>query len=132
MGRHSIVRETTKEIFDSKAKEAYNPAHTLQTLDDDLNHVEKPVSEFDIWDAHPVENVGHRWGMSIDLSSCIGCSNCLVACQSENNVPVVGKDEVRRGREMHWLRIDRYFASDEEAAVGTRKTKIHFPMIKLK
>ena len=88
MGRHSIVRETTKEIYDSKGKEAYNPAHTLQTLDDDLNHVEKPVSEFDIWDAHPVENVGHRWGMSIDLSSCIGCSNCLVACQSENNVPI--------------------------------------------
>ncbi|MBT5933181.1 MAG: TAT-variant-translocated molybdopterin oxidoreductase [Flavobacteriales bacterium] len=126
MGRHSIVRETTKEIFDSKGKEAYNPAHTLQTLDDDLNHVEKPVSEFDIWDAHPVENVGHRWGMSIDLSSCIGCSNCLVACQSENNVPVVGKDEVRRGREMHWLRIDRYFASDEEAAVGTKKNKDSF------
>ena len=126
MGRHSIVRETTKEIYDSKGKEAYNPAHTLQTLDDDLNHVEKPVSEFDIWDAHPVENVGHRWGMSIDLSSCIGCSNCLVACQSENNVPVVGKDEVRRGREMHWLRIDRYFASDEEAAVGTKKNKKSF------
>ena len=126
MGRHSIVRETTKEIFDNKGKEAYNPAHTLQTLDDNLNHVEKPVSEFDIWDEHPVENVGHRWGMSIDLSSCIGCSNCLVACQSENNVPVVGKDEVRRGREMHWLRIDRYFASDEEAAVGTKKNKDSF------
>ena len=126
MGRHSIVRETTKEIFDTKGKEAYNPAHTLQTLDDDLNHVEKPVSEFDIWDEHPVENIGHRWGMSIDLSSCIGCSNCLVACQSENNVPVVGKDEVRRGREMHWLRIDRYFASDEEAAVGTKKNKNSF------
>lgn len=126
MGRHSIVRETTKEIFDTKGKEAYNPAHMLQTLDGNLNHVEKPVGEFDIWDEHPVENIGHRWGMSIDLSSCIGCSNCLIACQSENNVPVVGKDEVRRGREMHWLRIDRYFASDEEAAVGTRKNKDTF------
>ena len=126
MGRHSIVRETTKEIFDKKGKEAYNPAHTLQTLDDNLNHVEKPVSEFDLWDAHPIENIGHRWGMSIDLSTCIGCSNCLVACQSENNVPVVGKDEVRRGRELHWIRIDRYFASDEEATVGTRKNKDTF------
>ena len=126
MGRHSVVRETTKGIYDSKGKESYNPAHTLQTLDADANHVEKPVGEFDLWDAHPVENIGHRWGMTIDLSSCIGCSNCLVACQSENNVPVVGKDEVRRGREMHWLRIDRYFASDEEAAVGTRKDKDTF------
>lgn len=121
MGRHSIVRETTLDIYKSKDKESYNPAHMLQKLDEHGNHVERPVSEFDLWDKHPVEHIGHRWGMTVDLSSCIGCGSCLIACQSENNVPVVGKDEVRRGREMHWLRIDRYFASDEEAAVGTRK-----------
>jgi molybdopterin-containing oxidoreductase family iron-sulfur binding subunit len=126
MGRHSIVRETTLGIYQNNDKEAYNPAHTLQKLDAHGNHVEAPVSEFDLWDAHPVEKIGHRWGISIDLSSCIGCGTCLIACQSENNVPVVGKDEVRRGREMHWLRIDRYFASDEEAAVGTRKDKETF------
>lgn len=80
-----------------------------------------------LWDEWDYSN-GHHWGMAIDMNACTGCGSCLVSCSIENNVPVVGRDEVRRRREMHWIRIDRYysFQSDVDADIKEKWGKLRF------
>ncbi|MFO1488208.1 MAG: TAT-variant-translocated molybdopterin oxidoreductase [Verrucomicrobiota bacterium] len=98
-----IIREANLEQFRKHPKFA-------ETLDAEKPPVEAPMypNPFD----KAKEKAHHQWGMSVDLNSCVGCSSCMMACQSENNIPIVGKDLVKRGREMHWIRIDRYYAGD--------------------
>ena len=97
----TIVRETTLKDYHHHpdfAKHAVHVAHRLS-----------------LWEETNLDGARFRWGMSVDLNTCTGCGACVAACQAENNIPIVGKDQVVRGREMHWLRIDRYFKGENPA-----------------
>ena len=98
-----VVREST--LTELRSPEAPKEAPSK------LGVFPEHTPHFSLWKEHTYDQ-GHQWGMTIDLNSCIGCNACMVACQSENNIPVVGKIQVAKGREMHWLRVDRYFAGD--------------------
>jgi molybdopterin-containing oxidoreductase family iron-sulfur binding subunit len=110
MGRGDILKETTLEVFNTKEAKEWNPIPMVS-----LDHKPTAATEVDLWDSFD-RSTGHHFNLSIDLNACTGCGACVIACHAENNVPVVGKSEVRRSRDMHWLRIDRYYSSQETFA----------------
>lgn len=98
MAGRPIIRETTFTAYQD------NPASG--------NEREHEQALPTMWSEH--EFPGYKWGMSVDLNACTGCNACMIACQSENNIPIVGRDQVIRGRDMHWIRVDRYYSGEED------------------
>ncbi|HAC08426.1 MAG TPA: molybdopterin oxidoreductase, partial [Phycisphaerales bacterium] len=98
----TLVRETNLEDYRTHPDFAKHRVHVAHRLS--------------LWEETNLDGAKFRWAMSVDLNTCTGCGSCVTACQAENNIPIVGKDQIARGREMHWIRIDRYFKGDDPSA----------------
>lgn len=122
MNREYVVQETTLDTFKNHPEHAFHRPQIAvsnaleKKLGDDKIDGKMQPRELSLWKGHSYNN--HHWTMTVDLNSCTGCSACSVACQAENNVPVVGKEEVLNRREMTWIRIDRYYSSEKTASTN--------------
>ncbi len=104
---------TTQNHFTIEGRDMYRDGTLAQFIRDPRfaqKMEEVPKHEETLYDPDQFKNAGYAWAMVIDLGTCIGCNACTIACQAENNIPVVGKDQVRGGREMHWIRVDTYYS----------------------